>query len=64
MGSLDERKKQLRKALRKTPQTAAQLVQRMGTAGDVRGYNRALGGLVADGEAVKIPGRPPTYRKP
>jgi hypothetical protein len=64
MGSLDERNKQLRKALRKTPQTAAQLVQRMGTGGDVRGYNRALGGLVRDGEAVKISGRPPTYRKP
>jgi hypothetical protein len=54
----------LRKALRKTPQTAAQLVERMGTADDVRAYNRALGRLVAEGGAVKIPGSPPAYRKP
>jgi hypothetical protein len=64
MASLDERQKQLRKALRKTPQTAAQLVERMATADDVRAYNRALGRLVAEGEAVKIPGSPPAYRKP
>jgi hypothetical protein len=63
MASLDERRKQLRKAHRKTPQTAAELVERMGTPDDVRGYNRALGRLVADREAVKVPGRPPAYRK-
>jgi hypothetical protein len=64
MASLDERKKQLRKALRKTPQTAAQLVERIGTPDNVRAYNRALGRLVADSDAVKVPGRPPAYRKP
>lgn len=64
MASLEERKKQLRKALRKTPQTAAALVERIGGADNVRAYNRALGRLVADKEAVKVPGRPPAYRKP
>jgi hypothetical protein len=64
MASLDERKKQLRRALRKSPQTAAQLVERTGAAVNVRAYNRALGQLVADGDAVKVAGRPPAYRKP
>jgi hypothetical protein len=39
-------------------------VERTGASDNVRAYNRALGQLVADGDAVKVAGRPPAYRKP
>jgi hypothetical protein len=58
----EEQKKKLKRELRKTPKTGAELGKAIGFSG--RGVGRALAQMVDDGEAKKIDGRPPTYTKP
>jgi hypothetical protein len=59
---IEEIKTRVAKKLRVTSKTAAQLGSEIGMSG--RGVGRALGELVREGRAIKLPTRVPTYRKP